>query len=38
LHRDSAHRVGIEARKRLLNTAIANLRAFLDGHPVNVVK
>ena len=26
-----------EARTRLLNTAIANLRAFLDGHPVNVV-
>ena len=27
----------MEARTRLLNTAIANLRAFLDGHPVNVV-
>jgi glycerate dehydrogenase len=26
-----------EARTRLLNTAIGNLRAFLDGHPVNVV-
>lgn len=26
-----------EARTRLLNTAIANLRSFLDGHPVNVV-
>jgi glycerate dehydrogenase len=26
-----------EARTRLLDTAIANLRAFLDGHPVNVV-
>ena len=26
-----------EARTRLLNTAIANLRAFLEGHPVNVV-
>jgi glycerate dehydrogenase len=26
-----------EARTRLLNTAIANVRAFLDGHPVNVV-
>ncbi|MGA9721794.1 MAG: D-2-hydroxyacid dehydrogenase [Candidatus Binatus sp.] len=26
-----------EARARLLNTAIANVRAFLDGHPVNVV-
>jgi glycerate dehydrogenase len=26
-----------EARTRLLNTAIFNLRAFLDGHPVNVV-
>ena len=26
-----------EARTRLLNTAISNLRAFLDGHPVNVV-
>jgi len=27
-----------EARTRLLEAAIANLRAFLDGHPVNVVK
>jgi glycerate dehydrogenase len=26
-----------EARTRLLESAIANLRAFLDGHPVNVV-
>ncbi len=26
-----------EARTRLLNTAIANVRAFLDEHPVNVV-
>jgi glycerate dehydrogenase len=26
-----------EARMRLLNTAIDNLRAFLEGHPVNVV-
>ncbi len=26
-----------EARTRLLDTAIANVRAFLDGHPVNVV-
>jgi glycerate dehydrogenase len=26
-----------EARTRLINTAIANLKAFLDGHPVNVV-
>jgi len=26
-----------EARTRLLDTAIANLRAFLEGHPVNVV-
>ena len=26
-----------EARARLLNTAIGNVRAFLDGHPVNVV-
>ena len=26
-----------EARTRLLNTAIANLRAFLEGHPINVV-
>jgi glycerate dehydrogenase len=26
-----------EARTRLLDTATANLRAFLDGHPVNVV-
>ena len=26
-----------EARTRLLNTAIANVRAFLEGHPVNVV-
>jgi glycerate dehydrogenase len=26
-----------EARTRLLNTAIANVRAFLDGHPANVV-
>jgi len=26
-----------EARTRLLNTAIANVRAFLGGHPVNLV-
>jgi glycerate dehydrogenase len=26
-----------EARTRLLDTAIANIRAFLDGHPANVV-
>jgi hypothetical protein len=26
-----------ETRRRLLNTAIAKLRAFLDGHPLNVV-
>ncbi len=26
-----------EARTRLLNTAIANVRAFLEGHPINVV-
>ncbi len=26
-----------EARARLLDTAVANIRAFLDGHPVNVV-
>jgi glycerate dehydrogenase len=26
-----------EARTRLLNIAVANVRAFLDGHPVNVV-
>jgi glycerate dehydrogenase len=26
-----------EARTRLLDTAIANLRAFLEGHPVNLV-
>jgi glycerate dehydrogenase len=26
-----------EARTRLLDIAIANVRAFLDGHPVNVV-
>jgi glycerate dehydrogenase len=26
-----------EARTRLLDTAVANARAFLDGHPVNVV-
>lgn len=26
-----------EARTRLLDTAIANLRAFMDGHPVHVV-
>jgi len=26
-----------EARTRLLDMAVANLRAFLDGHPVNVV-
>jgi len=25
------------ARTRLLDTAVANLRAFLDGHPANVV-
>jgi glycerate dehydrogenase len=27
-----------EARMRLVDTAIANLRAFLEGHPVNVVR
>jgi glycerate dehydrogenase len=26
-----------EARTRLLNTAVANVRAFLESHPVNVV-
>lgn len=26
-----------EARTRLIETVVANLRAFLDGHPVNVV-
>ena len=26
-----------EARTRLLEAAVANLRAFLDGHPINVV-
>ena len=26
-----------EARTRLLNTAVANVRAFLDGKPVNIV-
>jgi glycerate dehydrogenase len=26
-----------EARARLLDTAVANLKAFLDGHPINVV-
>jgi glycerate dehydrogenase len=26
-----------EARTRLLDTAVANARAFLDGHPTNVV-
>jgi glycerate dehydrogenase len=26
-----------EARTRLLDTAVANVRTFLDGHPVNVV-
>jgi glycerate dehydrogenase len=26
-----------EARMRLVDTAVANVRAFLDGHPVNVV-
>jgi glycerate dehydrogenase len=26
-----------EARTRLLNTAIANVRSFLDGHPINLV-
>ncbi|HBZ71226.1 MAG TPA: glycerate dehydrogenase [Deltaproteobacteria bacterium] len=26
-----------EARRRLMDTAVANLRAFLDGHPVNVL-
>jgi glycerate dehydrogenase len=25
------------ARQRLLNTAVANVRAFLEGRPVNVV-
>jgi glycerate dehydrogenase len=25
-----------EARMRLVDTVVANLRAFLDGHPVNV--
>ena len=27
----------MEARTRLLNTAVANVRAFVEGHPVNVV-
>jgi glycerate dehydrogenase len=27
-----------EARSRLLNTAVANVCAFLEGHPVNVVE
>jgi glycerate dehydrogenase len=27
-----------EARKRLVETAVANVRAFLEGHPVNVVR
>lgn len=27
----------LETRKRLLDTAVSNLRAFLDGSPVNVV-
>jgi glycerate dehydrogenase len=26
-----------EARMRLIETVVANLRAFLDGQPVNVV-
>ena len=26
-----------EARKRLLDSAAANLRAFIEGHPINVV-
>jgi glycerate dehydrogenase len=26
-----------EARRRLLNTAIAKLRGFMDGPPLNVV-
>jgi glycerate dehydrogenase len=26
-----------ESRQRLLNTAVNNTRAFLDGHPVNDV-
>jgi glycerate dehydrogenase len=26
-----------EARMRLIETAAANLRAFLEGHPINVV-
>jgi len=28
----------IEARQRLLQTAIANVQAFIDGHPQNVIK
>ena len=27
----------VEARQRLLQTAIANVRAFIDGHPQNVI-
>ena len=27
----------VEARSRLLQTAIANVRAFIDGHPQNVI-
>ena len=27
----------LEARQRLMQTTISNLRAFIDGHPVNVV-
>ena len=27
----------VEARKRLLQTAIGNVEAFVNGHPVNVV-
>lgn len=26
-----------EARMRLIEAAVTNLRAFLDGHPINVV-
>lgn len=28
----------IESRKRLMDLATENLRSFLDGHPINVVK
>ena len=38
LHPDAAHRLGHEeARSRLMNTAVENLQAFLNGKPQNVV-